>query len=72
MIAQSITNQAEELETKQAARTASADLALSSQVDSHSAALTDSNLIEAMRSVVGQFNDRAVTSRSYEDFFRDV
>lgn len=72
VILQSITNQAEELQAQQQSRSESADQALSSQVDAHNTAVVDSNLIAAMKSVVGQFNDRTVTSRSYEDFFKDV
>jgi len=69
---QSITNQAEELQAQQQSRSESADQALSSQVDAHNTAVVDSNLIAAMKSIVGQFNDRTVTSRSYEDFVKEV
>jgi hypothetical protein len=41
-------------------------------VQDHHSALVDSNIIAAMKSIVGQFDENTVKARSYEDFFRDM
>jgi hypothetical protein len=46
--------------------------ALAGHVQDHHSALVDSNIIAAMKSIVGQFDENTVKARSYEDFFRDM
>lgn len=71
-VLQSITNLAEDLAAQQQSTSASAHQALTSEVDEHNTAMVDRNIVAAMRSIVGQFNDHTVSSRSYEDFVRNV
>ena len=69
---QAITDQAEGITEKEKAKSAVTDKALAAEVQEHRNALIDSNIVAAMKSIVGQFNDKAVSSKNYEDFLKDA
>jgi hypothetical protein len=71
-LCQAITSQAEDFARQQEQQRSAVDSAVAEHVQQHSRAVVDSNIVAAMKSVVGQFNDRGATSRNYEDFFKEM
>lgn len=69
---QAITSQAEEIAQQQQQQQEGLHSALAEQVHGHTNALVNSNIVAAMKSVVGQFNDHAASAKSYEEFFRNM
>lgn len=70
-LAQAITAQAEDIAGEQQRQSEAVGQTVASDVQQHSA-LVDANIVAAMKSVVGQFNDRGVTSHNYEEFLREI